>query len=514
LRNDTILHLERCGPLARRVIVAVLTLFTFLALAPVHASAASLDGASNTYVQGRKLPDSTKVYPLYEYLDFNVQNMGGESLSAHFGGWYRYDLKEQTTNKDVQYGYVSYKGKTANSMANMGRVMVFEGVAADRVDGAYVRTDLLGNFGISAFGGVPVEIETEQPGNNVIYGARLSHQVPGLYRIGISALKEQKNSEDFRKEEGVDLWLRPVGKVEILGRSNYNAITKEWMDNTYILALGPFANLRLNTTASWINYKDYFTGATTSVFSFQPGVIDPNEKVKILGEEVAYGITDNLNISADYKAYDYEIAGNAKYYGGNIRYSKAASGGAGLSAHLMSGGTDTLNYTEYRVYGFKKIGKADITLDALDVAYKTAINGVKDAYSVTLAAAYEVKERLKVGADVEYSKNPDFDKDVRGFLKIVYSFDTAGHSASASAPSIPKAAAEQGSPVPRAIENTTKPAAEQVSAAQATEQASPKPVEAQVSAQQGQEQSSPKPVAEQVNTTVGTELGIRKEGTQ
>ena len=101
----------------------------------------------------------------------------------------------------------------------------------------------------------------------------------------------------------------------------------------------------------------------------------------------------------------------------------AASGGAGLSVHLMDGGTDLLKYTEYRVYGFKKINKADITLDVLDVRYTSAINGVKDAYSVTLAAAYELKERLKVGADVEYAKNPDFDKDVRGFLKLIYSFD-------------------------------------------------------------------------------------------
>ncbi len=89
----------------------------------------------------------------------------------------------------------------------------------------------------------------------------------------------------------------------------------------------------------------------------------------------------------------------------------------------MDGDTDRLKYTEYRVYGFKKIGKADITLDALDVAYKEAINSVKDAYSVTLAAMYEVRERLNVGADVEYAKNPDFDKEVRGFFKLNYRFD-------------------------------------------------------------------------------------------
>ena len=62
-------------------------------------------------------------------------------------------------------------------------------------------------------------------------------------------------------------------------------------------------------------------------------------------------------------------------------------------------------------------------MTSLDVRYDVARNNVKDAYSVTLAAAYEVRERLKLGADVEYAKNPDFNKDVRGFLKLIYQFD-------------------------------------------------------------------------------------------
>jgi hypothetical protein len=417
------LHFKGGGTAAFGAFCAVCAVIVLLVLVPFDAPAASLGGSSNTYIQGRELPDGKKLVPLFEYLNFSVQDMAGGPVSAHFGGWYRYDLNEQTTNKDVQYGYLSFKSKAANSMVNLGRIMVAEGVAAERVDGIYARTDLWGNFGVSAFGGIPVETEIDLPGNNVIYGARLSHQLPGVYRIGVSALKEEKNNEDFRKEEGVDLWLRPVNKVELLGKSNYNMITKEWMEHTYVLVLGPFASLRLNTTASLINYKSFFTGATSAAFFFQPGVIDPNEKVRTLGEEISYGVTGNLNVSVDYNAFDYEIAGNAKKFGGNVRYSVVNSGGAGLSIHAMDGDTDLLKYVEYRVYGYKKIGKADITLDALDVAYKTARNNVKDAYSVTLAAAYEVKERLKVGADVEYAKNPDFDKDVRGFLKLIYQFD-------------------------------------------------------------------------------------------
>ncbi len=415
------------GIVVQRIATAALSFFICCALFPAVSSAVDVTGSSNTYLQSRETADKSNLLPLYEYLDFSVQNTPDGAFSAHFGGWGRYDLQDESfgkrSNSDLQYGYLSYKRATGNSVVNLGRTMVFEGVAAERVDGVYARTDLLANFGVSAFGGVPVETETDTPGNNVIYGARLSHQIPGLYRIGVSALKEEKNSEDFRKEQGIDLWLRPVNKVELLGKSNYNAITKEWMEHTYVLVLGPFANVRLNTTASMIDYKSFFTGATSAAFFFDPVAIDPNEKVTILGEEVAYAVNDKLNLSVDYKQFDYKIAGNAKYFGGNIRYSVMKSGGAGLSIHAMEGDTDRLKYTEYRAYGFKKFGKTDLTLDALDVAYKEAINGVKDAYSVSLAAMYEVRERLNVGADVEYAKNPDFDKEVRGFFKLNYRFD-------------------------------------------------------------------------------------------
>jgi hypothetical protein len=89
----------------------------------------------------------------------------------------------------------------------------------------------------------------------------------------------------------------------------------------------------------------------------------------------------------------------------------------------MDGDTDRLKYDEYRIYMSKKISKADIAIDLLDVKYKEDINGVDNAYSATLAAGYELTEKLKAGADVEYSKNPDFDKDVRLFLKFIYQFD-------------------------------------------------------------------------------------------
>lgn len=405
-----------------------MVLFLSLLLAAPVVSATTLTGNSNTYVLSRDAADKSKILGAYEYLDFAVSDLGSETVSFHTGGWLRYDLKTEEfgtrTDNDVQYSYLSFKSKTDNAIVNLGRVLVFEGVAAERVDGAYARTDLKGNIGVSAFAGAPVETTSvDVPGNNIVYGARVSQQKPGLYRIGLSALKEEKDGSDFRKEEGIDVWLRPLGKVELFGQSNYNAATKNWMEHTYYLALGPFSRLRLNTQASSISYGDFFTGSTSPVFSFQPGIIDSKEKVRILGEEAVISVTDKLAVSLDYKAYTYDIAGAAKYYGGSARYTGSAHFGAGLSAHTMQGDVDRLKYAEYRLYTYHKMGKTDLALDLLNVKYNQAINGVTDAYSFTVAAQYALTEKMTVGADAEYSKNPDFDKDVRVFFKAIYHFD-------------------------------------------------------------------------------------------
>lgn len=421
-------------PLAS-VVMGVLLLVLILLLAPSESPAASLAGNSRTYVLSRESAAGANLMPLYEYLDFNVQDLGKETISVHFGGWLGYDLQDDTfgSNKkkgsELQYGYVSYRAKERNAVVNLGRVMVFEGIAAERVDGIYARTDLVKGIGISAFGGAPVETGIDLPGNSTVYGGRISHQYQGLYIIGASYLNENKdnakvNTDIWRREGGIDLWARPMNKVELAGRSSYNFQTVGWMEHSYYLIFGPFDKVRINTEAAWINYGDYFASSTSNVFKLIPGgILDPKEKVSILGPEVFYAINEKWGISADYKTYSYDIAGSASYYGVKATYRTPESYTAGLSIHKMDGDANRFKYDEYRGYASKKINKFNVAIDLLDVKYKEPINKVTDAYSATLAGGYDLTRKLKLGIDVEYSKTPDFDKNVRFFMKLNYQFD-------------------------------------------------------------------------------------------
>jgi len=57
------------------------------------------------------------------------------------------------------------------------------------------------------------------------------------------------------------------------------------------------------------------------------------------------------------------------------------------------------------------------------VNYDSRINGVRNAYTIAGAASYEFSKNLKIAADVDYSKNPDFDNEVKGLLKLTYLFE-------------------------------------------------------------------------------------------
>ena len=405
--------------------IARLSLCAFILVIAFSSTSLALtfDGQSRTYLQSRETVTGDNLTPLYQYLDFRMKDVGSQNISFHFAGWARTDLTGQTretkTNNELQYAYVSYRSTKNSALLNAGRLYVFEGVASEQIDGLYARSDLKHGFGLSIYGGSPVETDLDNRGGDSVYGGRVTHQLAGRYIIGLSYLKEENDNADFREEEGIDLWWRAATKFEIQGRSWYNAITSGWMQHNYYFMFGPFSKLKVNVEASKINYEDYFQATTLSAFQ-TPG-LDPNETAQILGGALEYPFTPTLSGTIDYKNFDYDIAGRADYYGGRLAYA-VADYTAGLSLYRMDGSTDRLKYGELRGYARKKWDKTDATIDLLLVSYDEPINGVENAYTAVGAVGYDFSKRARGVADLEYGHNPDFDNEVKAFVRFVYRF--------------------------------------------------------------------------------------------
>ncbi len=409
---------------------SVAVVFFVLLFLPFAAPAATLGGEAHTILRLREAADDRNFSPLYEYLNFGGEDTSGRqgALTYDFGGWGRVDLGDKRldnrTDAVLQHGYIGYRGDKNNLFFQAGRQFVVEGVATERLDGLYLRSDLKAGFTAAAFVGAPVTTETDFQGGDILYGGRIAHTRPRFYTIGLSALRNDDGSSHLREEQGLDLWLRPFEMLDIVGRSSRNGITSGWMEHSYNFLLAPLPIFQIQAGVSRISYRDYFHHVTTNALRLATGLIDPREKVLTLGGSVDFGPFNNFSISLDYKDYDYELAGPAKYYGGKATYLLPAGAIlAGFSAHRMDGDSDRLQFAEYRIFASKKIGKADLTADLFEVHYDSPINGVKNTYAVAAAVAYDIARQWKAAADIEYGKTVDFDRQVSGLLKLSYYFD-------------------------------------------------------------------------------------------
>jgi hypothetical protein len=393
-----------------------------------------VSGESSTIVRMGSTTDNKNLYPAYEYFRMGLSNKlsDGSTLGLYMGAWGRADLADRSTSKytdtDLQYFYASYRAAKSNAVVNLGRQFVTEGIAAERIDGLYARSDFASGLNASAFIGQPVITEPNQPqykGADLVYGARVSHSMPNLYTIGVSALKsEADQNSQYREEEGIDLWFHPMQMVDLTGRSSYNSLTSGWMEHAYTLTLAPLTNLKISSNFTNINYTDYYYNMTTSALSLNNGFITPGDALLALGIGASYTFLKDFTASADFKNYNYDIAGSANYYGGKLTFSSPEIITAGIGYHRMEGENDRLRYNEWRLYALKKLGHFDMSADFIDIHFDKSINGVTDSYTVTGSAGYEINEKLKVGADLEYSGNPEYYRELKGLVKLTYMFDT------------------------------------------------------------------------------------------
>ncbi len=402
---------------------------------PVIASDVSFSGESNTVFRMRTTTDTKVLVPVYEYLRLNMTDnrSDGSGVSFYLSAWGRGDLADKSTssstNGDLQYAYLTYHAPKNNAAFTIGRQFISEGVATERIDGIFVRSDFEYGIGASVFLGNSVITEPNSDpkyrGGAFIYGGRVSQTDKKLYTIGLSALKN--NTEDgsrYREEQGLDLWMRPLEQVDVTGRSTYNSITSGWMEHSYAVSYAPLSILKLGADFSHINFKDYLFNLTTPALSINSPVWNINNDQTAFGASASYTGMKSLTLAADGKYYRYDQSGDASYFGGKGSYSFPDALVVGGGLHRMQGDVDKLRYTEYRVFASKKIDQADLTIDAINVNYDKEINSIKNSYVITGAVGYEFNRKLKVRGDLQYSKNPDFNREVRVFLMATYTFDT------------------------------------------------------------------------------------------
>jgi mono/diheme cytochrome c family protein len=376
---------------------------------------------SESYLQTYQDERGKRYTPFYEHVLMELRG-ADRKLGFYASGWMDYDLGTlRNTNREqdeLTYAFLRYTPFADNHLTfNLGRQVIFEGVASEQVDGLSSRWEITDNTGFSLFGGVPVETDFDGRTGDLVYGGRIFQRIARKLEAGISYLRENNDNGRYREEGGIDIWLLPVKKLELQGHSFLNVATGGWMEHSY--ALRYFLSSQLTATGLFLHssYDNAFSARTLSAFS--PEALGKGEELTKTAGHVEYRWSRDLTAVADIAGYSYKQAGSALYYGTGI-VATVHGIVTGLQIHRMQGTPERLRYTEFRVYAKSSIEKVAVTVDTIVLHYDKVIAGLNNVYSINGTVSYPLTRMLTAGLSVDYSRNPDFTGDTMVLFKLAY----------------------------------------------------------------------------------------------
>lgn len=414
-----------------------------LAALPTVASAADISIESTTMVRFKQVEISSgnkqDLQPATQFLGLDATKLADGNLSLHIHGWGRVDLADASygDNKsagDLSYGYLRYRFDKAGADIRAGRFFFREGIVNEQVDGISARTNLPLGFAISAFGGATVHTqdlngESSDGKGDSLAGGRFNYRYSGLLDIGVSGVYEEEgptlssHANGSNRKIGGDIWFSPHKTVELVGHTSYNTETSDVAEHRYLLNLRPATDLMISGEFS--DQRDQSRLYTWALFSAP--LINPNDKSRISGATVSYVVAKPATISLHYKHYDREI-GNADRFGGDLKLSFMENTfRSGLGYHYLDAdkqfaitGTSSASYHNIRAYAMHDTKSYFAALDVNSQVFDEKINGEQAAYEASLSLGYHITPTLAISGDISYGKNPDYQDETRGLVRLTY----------------------------------------------------------------------------------------------
>ncbi len=417
-------------------------IFSLLLLSGVAQSAEiSVDSTTMVRFSQRDVTggDKQDVRPASELIGLDATRLGDGNLSLHIHGWGRADLGETSygdskSAADLSYGFLRYRFNASNADIRAGRFFYREGIVNEQLDGASVRTDLPMGFAISAFGGATVHVK-DLPGEgsdgkgDYLAGGRLNYRYRGVLDLGISGVYEEEapvlasHANGSNRKVGGDIWLSPHGSVELSGHSSYNTETKEVAEHRYRLNLRPSKELTIS--GEFAEQREQSRLYTWAMLS--SSLTNPDDKSRISGASISYGMAKPATVTLDYKHYDRE-AGKADRYGGEIKVSLMGNSlRSGLGYHYLQAdkgfaiiGTTSASYHDLRVYTLHDTKSYFASLELNGQLFKEQINDEKSAYEASLSLGYHLTPSLALSGDISYGRNPQLQNETKGLVRLTY----------------------------------------------------------------------------------------------
>jgi hypothetical protein len=377
--------------------------------------------------------DDATVVPAYQYLRFDLGALDEGGLSLHMYGWGRYDFNDSDYFKDnpdgeLLYGYLEYNRPDYGLNFTLGRQHVMAGIINNSIDGLGVKSALTPYFKVALYGGSPVGLSSEdERSGDSIWGGRVAGHKAAEYEIGLSYKKKKSDGDDDEEMAGVDLFAQLPFNINFFGFSSYNLDTQGWGEHSYDIR---FDILGFNFRPFYqrFRYEDFFNTKDNSANPFR-FLADSGEILSSLGTDVSWQWFDRLDLGAKLNLYDYDRRDDqALYFEGNANLNLNGLSRIGGQLGRMNGDTDETRYVLTRAFfywnepGFlSRLGF--ITGDAMYVHYDEEI--YSQDYSLWLSLGGGMRffdDAMEIKLSGDWSDDPFFDSNIRGLLKIQYTY--------------------------------------------------------------------------------------------
>jgi hypothetical protein len=368
------------------------------------------------------------VVPLYEYLRLDLENLSEKNLSFHAFGWGRHDFSQSNffdrdTDGEFLYGYLQYTGSTDNLLVRVGRQYIF-GVDSDSsLDGILVNTDISPWLSISAFGGQPSSLRSENGrGGDLTAGGRISLHQSNSIQFGLFYKYVANDSNRDEEEVGFDLSSYLPKGFSLSGRSRWNLVTDGWAEHSY-QGLGRILGVQIRPFFEYFEYENFFNEQENSADPFR-FLAETEEKITTFGSDFTYPVIPSVDVGAKLKYYDYDKRDESAQYISALavwRWELLSEWGAELG--LMNGDGGENRYVLGRTYVYKTLPPGFVTGDFVYAHYDEEILGRDYSVFFSLGAGRNfLDDALEVKLSGDFSSDPYFDTNLRGMLNVRYNF--------------------------------------------------------------------------------------------
>jgi hypothetical protein len=400
---------------------------------PLYQVEISSETIFRAFERDRGKQDDSVLVPAYQYLRLDLGALDEGGLSLHMYGWGRYDFNDSdhfdnNPDGELLYGYLEYNLPDYGTNFTLGRQHVMAGIINNSIDGLGVKSTLTPYFKYALYGGSPVGLSSEggRSGDS-FWGGRVAGHKAAEYEIGLSYKKKNSDGDSDEEMAGFDLFAELPFDINFFGFSSYNLDTDGWGEHSYEIRFDIY-DFNFRPFYQRYRYEDFFNTKDNSANPFR-FLADTGEILSSVGSDVIWQGFNQVDLGAKINFYDYDRRDeNAFYFEGNANWNLNGLTQIGGQLGRMNGDSDETRYLLTRAFFYWNMPSAllrsgFISGDAMYVHYDEEIYGKN--YSLWLSLGGGMRffdDALEVKLSGDWSKDPFFDSNIRGLLKIQYTY--------------------------------------------------------------------------------------------